>query len=353
MKKLRIVLGGVLVAFPLSLLVSGCGGGSDGLPTLTPTPVPSSVATATPTTAGTATPIPVVALAPIQFALSDGRVVTARLQTQGRHAFGVISTPNATTAPARATNALPSIPLSWAGGNYAVDGTYTPPRSISLTGQVKQNGVNVPFVLRGTIPTQTSGGILTLVVAGVSVTVAVPATGGATATATPSATATTPPVGTGGSFSGTIVGSSDANFGTQAYAPANFGATKQTQGGITVFAIATSENFNVNNYRRGLTVTLSSASGGFSKGQVLPATALTSPTLPNAHVNPAITVTQPGQSVGSWGNFTVKSGQVTITDLTATSVTLTLSNVQVVGDLGSAKGTLTINGTLKSNYTTS
>ncbi len=191
MKLLSILGIAVVIILPISVLVGGCGGGSNGPVTPTATPLATSTPTTTSTPTVTASPLPVVNVAPIQFSLSDGRIVTVRLQTQGRHVFGVVETPQAATAAVRRTAVvLPSIPLHWDGSNYAVDGTYTPPLSISLAGQVRQDGITVPFLLRGTLPTETNTGTLSIVVAGRTVTIKIPAIGDLLATPTPLPTAT-------------------------------------------------------------------------------------------------------------------------------------------------------------------
>lgn len=174
MKLFRVFCNGALLILPLGVLISGCGGGSDGPTTPTSTPTtPTATSTLVPTTSATATSIPTQVVAPLRFAFSDGRVVTVRLQTQGRRAFGVVETP---LAPSSATNE-PVVPLSWDGGNYAVDGAFTPPLGVNVSGQIKQNGLTVPFGFRGTLPTETAPGRFFISAGGKTVTVNFPASG--------------------------------------------------------------------------------------------------------------------------------------------------------------------------------
>ncbi len=185
MKLLPLLCSCALVALPCGLLASGCGGGSNGLATPTNTPAPTSTSTplatstsapvATATSSPTATTIPTQTASPLRFALSDGRVVTVRLQLQGRRAFGVLETPLGSSTR---TNE-PAVPFLWDGGNYALDGTFTPPQSVNVSGQLTQNGASVPFTLRGTLPTQSASGPFTLSVNGRSVRLTFPATGAA------------------------------------------------------------------------------------------------------------------------------------------------------------------------------
>ena len=72
--------------------------------------------------------------------------------------------------------------------------------------------------------------------------------------------------------------------------------------------------------------------------------------LPSAFIRPA-NITRPARSEG-WSVGQLLGEKRTSDDcrFVLNSVALTLSNVRVVGDFGLTKGTLTINGTLQSNY---
>lgn len=332
-----LVYGALLAAFPLAALLTGCGGGGGIIGEATPTPSSSPTATS-------ATPVPTsvdLGSAPVVF--SNNQIGTLSLTRKGTAVSGTVVVNDVATQglAGRSTQALS---FSIKAGTYQVSGTFTPPRGFSITG-------NFPapvgaFSITGAIPTTSETGSYTLKAGGETVTGTYPKI---STLPTPVPSATTPPVGLGGSFSGTIVGSSDANFGS-AFNPNAFNGTTSTQGSITVLAVSATETTPVNKYNRAVGITLSSASGGFSKGQVLPVTALGTSTIPNAHVNPVLAPTQTGQEAAGWGYYQVKKGQVTISELTSTSVTLVLKDVQVVGDYGSAKGTLTLNGTFKANY---
>lgn len=322
MKNLSLVAGALLAATPLTVLMSGCGGSSGGF-FATPTPVPTS--TPIPTTTGTPS-----AQQTSNFTLGNGQRAVLRYTTSGTKINGTLQI-LASSANAVKTSA---ITYTFAVGTYTVTGTFTPPRGFSITGTL--NGSPL-FTMTGQLPTTTQTGSYSLTVDGQTESGTIPRIGDVTPTATPRPT-TTPTTPSGGTVTSnlTFTKSSDSNFVVVPITTASLNLNSTS--GITSLGYGGQGRNSSTRDAVGVFTVLFNPKTGQQYG-------LTDGQSGNYIIN------VPGGTFSNY--FTVKSGIITVTSLTASTVTLKYDKVvYAANEGGNGKGSVTVSGTVSGPYTT-
>ena len=315
----RIALGGLLIGTPLAALSSGCGGGNSlGLPT------------ATPTTTSTATPTATTAQATTQtsnFTLSNGQRVILVTKTTGTTITGTLQilAAGAQTATTRA------VTNTFKVGTFQVTGTFTPPRSYSIS--VTDNGQPF-FSMTGLLPTATQAGSYSLTVNGQTQTGVIPALGSPTATATPKPT-------TGPTVSPTTPVTNGINLTFAPSNPSNFFVLPLQPTQLEFFKTSLIYTFTGSDF-----VTAGGPTQLFVQGNLKDAV---QGKVYNYTQPDGLTIIRNSSGGGSKGNnFEVRSGQITLTRLTATAATLVFKDVVYTGDNNE---TVKVNGTASANFT--
>ncbi|RYG68317.1 hypothetical protein EON80_11900 [bacterium] len=321
MKK-SLIFSGLLAATPLALLLPGCSGGLSSVsPTATPVSNPTS--TPTPTTAAPVT---------TAFVLGNGQRATLVTQQNGTGLTGTlqIQAPLLNVASTRQSNALN---YTFRVGTYQITGTFTPPRGFNITGT---DGGQPLFTMTGQFSTTTETGSYTVKVNGQTDTGTIPKIGQTTPTATPTTrpttTPTTKPSGVVANL--TIKPSADSGFVS---VPITTATLIRTTSINILSAGASGSNSNVD----GVAITF----------PFVDAKAGTVKTINAATVGVSSSLINTRRSFPFY--YFAKSGTVTVTALSATTATVTYKDIVFGASEGtSAKGTITVNGTVTGPYIT-
>ena len=276
----------------------------------------------------------------------DGRVVRLQnLRVVGTKLSGTLGAPAAlTTRGNKASKANAAkineavVPLSWDGGNYNVSGTFTEPLNIDLSGEVRQNGVSVPFVYKGVLPTATRPGMFSLTAGGQTVSVAIPAFN-------PTPTAKPAPA-PGVVLHLQIQNGPDSNFGCDALQL--LGTVNSDNPASNVFSVSFtgfySKTPNDLDSFRSASINLTSRAA-FKVGDIIPVSGNFDDNYPKGYMS-IDAIYNNGVKTDFWSaQDDVRSFEVTA--VTSDSITIKLSGLQLKPyNAEFAKGTLDINGTL-------
>lgn len=325
MKQTRWLLGGLLIAMPVVLALPGCGGGNSGSNIFSPTP------TSTP-----GTPVAQNLSAPVNF--GNGQTGTLNLNTQGNAATGTL------VVRAAGNNSIGKRSFNFAipAGTYPISGSFTLPGSFSVSGDFP--APIGAFSITGTIPTTTQTGAFTVNANGETTSGTIPALN-TLPTPAPTTPGTNPtPVGTPlpgvsgqlkATFSNASINASAAPFSGPAFAGAfgsqsggNFGVDYKASGNRAFF-VQLLNNFSGSSF------------ADFKVGQQFN---FSSSGLGTPGVAEVIYTAVIGVRTGQWS---ARSGKLTITSASATSVSYRLDNVHFapgfVNEMGT--GTFDLNGT--------
>ena len=313
----RILIGGLLAAAPLSVLVTGCGGGS-GLSPFNPQPQPQPNQPVTQTS---------------NLTLENGQRAILTTNRNGNDITGTLQILNVAQSPLLASKAPAGKVLNFniAVGTYSISGTFTPPRGYSISGNFGEFGT---FSLTGLLPTATEAGSYSLVANGQTDNGVIPVIGSpvpspSTAPSPSPSTAPTSAPGGSSSFDLSFTPSSDSNFGVAPLITSNF-------------TLATSINRVVGVAQSDVQI------GKVGTYLLAPAVSTTLGISTNLADVGTTSYIYNYDASGNIRNFVPKSGTITLLELTPTSATIAFNNaVYVANEGGSGTGTVTLSGTIK------
>jgi hypothetical protein len=313
------MVGAALASAPLLATLPGCGGGTDSS-LFTPPPANSQTFAV-----------------PVNF--GNGQAGTLNLVATGTNTTGTLVV--APRAPLKATR---SFTFTLPAGTYNVSGTFTPPRDFAVTGTFP--APIGAFSVAGSIPTTTQTGVFTVTANGQTATGTIPVipTTGATptpvagATPTPRPGSTPTPVPTGSGHLSVSFSNSTINASAAPFSGAGTGAVLgNTNGNFNATYQVSNRNFNI--------VALNTLAGGvyqpFTVGQQLGFNASGIGFPGKAQIIYTAVI---GQTTGQWA---ARSGSLTITAITSSTISYRLENVHFVPGLVNQAGTgsFTISGT--------